>query len=53
VLNEAPRHEDEWGNGRVAPRNLNLDTRWRWVISFTPQSFYPTGKSPLYLLAMI
>jgi len=26
----------------------NLGTRWRWVVSFTPQSLYPQCKSPWY-----
>jgi hypothetical protein len=29
VLNQAPRHEDVWGNGGIAPRILNLGTRRR------------------------
>jgi hypothetical protein len=28
-----------WGSG---------GTRWRWVVSFTPRSLYPQGKSPWY-----
>jgi hypothetical protein len=35
-----------WGSGGVAPRILDLGTRWRWVVSFTPQPLYPQGKSP-------
>jgi hypothetical protein len=27
---------------------LDLGTRWRWVVSFTPRPLYPGGKSPLY-----
>jgi hypothetical protein len=30
-----------WGIGDITPRNLNLDTRWRWVVSFTPR-----GRAP-------
>jgi len=26
-----------WGSGRIAPRILNLATRWMWVVSFTPR----------------
>jgi len=36
--------------GSIAPRILNFGTRWRWVVSFTPQSLYPRGKSPPYAL---
>jgi len=32
VLNEAPRHEDVLGDGSIAPRILNLETRRRWVV---------------------
>jgi hypothetical protein len=39
-----------WGSGGIAPRILDLGTRWRWVVSFTPQSLYPQGKSTWYPL---
>jgi hypothetical protein len=29
-----------WGSGVTAPHNLNLSTRWRWVVSFMPWSLY-------------
>jgi hypothetical protein len=29
VLNQAPRHEDVLGSGGIAPRVLDLGTRWR------------------------
>jgi hypothetical protein len=29
------------GSGDTAPRILNLGTRWRWLVSFTPWPFYP------------
>jgi hypothetical protein len=29
---------------------LDLGSRWRWVISFTPWPLYPQGKSPRYPL---
>jgi hypothetical protein len=45
-----PRHENLWGSGRIASHVLNFNTRWRWVISFTPRPFYPLGRSPRYLL---
>jgi hypothetical protein len=35
-----------WGSGCLVLRILDLGTRWRWVFSFTPQPFYPQGKSP-------
>jgi hypothetical protein len=34
------------GSGGVAPCILDLGTRWRSVISFTPRTLYPQGKSP-------
>jgi hypothetical protein len=36
-----------WGSGCIAPRLLDLGTRWRWVVSFTPRSLYPRGKHSL------
>jgi hypothetical protein len=39
-----------WGSGGIAPRILDLGTRWMWVVSFTPQPLYRQGKSPWYLL---
>jgi hypothetical protein len=38
-----------WGSGGLAP-NINLDTGWRWVVSFTPRPLYPRGKSLRYPL---
>jgi hypothetical protein len=35
-----------WGSGRIAPR-IDLGTRWRWVVSFTPRPLYSQGKEPL------
>jgi len=26
--------------GGIAPRILDLGTRWRWVVSFTPHQYY-------------
>jgi hypothetical protein len=40
------RHKDVCGSVRIAPRSLNLDTRWRWVLSFTPRTTYPREKNP-------
>jgi len=33
-----------WGTVRVAPRILNLGTRWKWVVRFTPRLLYPRVK---------
>jgi hypothetical protein len=38
------------GSGGIAPRILDLGTRWRWVVSFTPRPLYPRGNSPAYPL---
>jgi hypothetical protein len=43
VFNCAPRHADIWRSGGIAPQ-INLRTKWRWVISFTPQPFYPEDR---------
>jgi hypothetical protein len=37
-------------SGGVAPRILDLGTRWKWVVSFTPRPLYTQGKSPCYPL---
>jgi hypothetical protein len=47
MSNEALRHEDVWWNACVAPRILNLCTRWRRVVSLP---FYSREKSPWYAL---
>jgi hypothetical protein len=39
-----------WRSGGIAPRILDLGTRWRRVVSFTPRPLYPQGKSPWYPL---
>jgi hypothetical protein len=39
-----------WRSGDIAPRIIDLGTRWRWVVSFTPWPLYPQGKSPPYPL---
>jgi hypothetical protein len=46
VLNEAPRHEDVWISGGIAPRIFNHGNRWRWVVSFTPQTLCLRGRAP-------
>jgi hypothetical protein len=38
-----------WGGG-IAPRIIDLGTRWRWVVTFTPQPLYPQGNSHWYKL---
>jgi hypothetical protein len=48
VLNQAPLHEDVLGSGGTAPRILDLGTRRRWVVSFTPRPLYLQGESPWY-----
>jgi len=42
VFNYAPRLKDVWGSGGIAPRILNLGTRWR----FTPQLLQPRERIP-------
>jgi hypothetical protein len=44
---------DGWGSGDLAPQFsiiFDLESRWRWVVSFTPQPIYPQGKSFRYPL---
>jgi hypothetical protein len=50
-LNEQQAIKAYCGSGGIAPRILDLGTRWRWVVSFTPRPPYPQGKSLWYLLA--
>jgi hypothetical protein len=38
------------GSGGTAPRILNLCTRQKWLVSFTPGSFTLRGKNPRYPL---
>jgi hypothetical protein len=42
--------EAYWGSGGIAPCILDLGSRWRWVVSFTPRPLYPQGKRPWYPL---
>jgi hypothetical protein len=37
----------EW---KYSPRILNLDTRWRWMVSFTPRHLHPQRKKPVFPL---
>jgi hypothetical protein len=39
-----------WGSGGIALRILDLSTRRRWAVSFTPLPLYPQEKSPWYPL---
>jgi hypothetical protein len=39
-----------WGSEGIAQSTLDLGTRWRWVVSFTPRPLYPKGKGPWYKL---
>jgi len=41
MRNEALSNEDVVGSGGIAARILDLCTRWRWVVSFTPWLLYP------------
>jgi len=36
--------------GDIVPCNLNLSSRWRWVVSFRQQSLYPWAKTAWYPL---
>jgi hypothetical protein len=38
------------GSGGIAPRILDLGTRWRGMVSFTPRPLYPQGKNSRYPL---
>jgi hypothetical protein len=38
------------GSGGIAPRILDIGTRWRWVVSFTLRPLYPQEKIPWYSL---
>jgi hypothetical protein len=38
--------EDMWSSGGMAPSILDLGTRWRWVVCFTPRPLYPRGNRP-------
>jgi hypothetical protein len=49
-FNWAQRHEGILGGGGIALHILDLVTRWRWVVSFTPGPLYPQVKRPWYPL---
>jgi len=35
-----------WWSGGIAPRILDLGSRWRWVVSFTSRPLYPQTNCP-------
>jgi hypothetical protein len=37
-------------SGCIDPHFLDLGTRWRWMVSFTPRPLYTRRKSPRYPL---
>jgi len=39
--------EDIRLSGGIAPRILNLGTRWRWVVSFTTEPLYSWERTPV------
>jgi hypothetical protein len=39
------QYTDVGGSGGISPRILNLDTRWRWVVSSTPRPLHPLGRN--------
>jgi hypothetical protein len=45
-FNWAPRYEGLLGSGGIAPRILDLGTRWRWVVNFTACRFTPRERAP-------
>jgi hypothetical protein len=42
--------QDVWGERRYISTILDLGTRWRWAVSFTPRPLYSRRKSPGYPL---
>jgi hypothetical protein len=50
VLNYHHAMKTYWGSGGIIPRVLDLGTRWRWVVSFTPLPVYLPGKELLLSL---
>jgi hypothetical protein len=38
-------YEGVWGSGCIDPHFIDLSISWRWVVSFTPRSLYPRGKT--------
>jgi hypothetical protein len=50
LLSEHHATKAYWGSGGIAPRILDLGTRWMHVFSFTPRPLYLQGKNPWYPL---
>jgi hypothetical protein len=50
LLTEHHAMKDYWGNGGIVPRILDLSTRLRWMVSFTPRPLYPNEKKIWYPL---
>jgi hypothetical protein len=44
LTNKALYNEDVWWSECIDPRILDIDTRWRWVVSFTYRPLYFRGK---------
>jgi len=49
-LTEHHATKAHWGSRDTTPLILNLGTRWRRVVSFTPRTLYSQEKSPWYQL---
>jgi hypothetical protein len=49
-LNKHHTMKANWESGGITPPILDLGTRWRQVVSFTPHPLYFQGKSPWYPL---
>jgi hypothetical protein len=47
ILTEHHAIKAYWGSGGIDLRILDLGTRWRRVVSFTPRPLYPQRKEPL------
>jgi len=39
-----------WGGGGMSLHILNIDIRWKWMVSFTLRPVYLRDKSPRYPL---
>jgi hypothetical protein len=48
-LNKHHAMKTYWGSEGIAPR-INLDARWKWMISFTLRPLYPGVKNILFPL---
>jgi hypothetical protein len=46
VFNQSPSNEDGRGSGGIAPRILNLGSRWKWVVSITLGHFTRRKTAP-------